>query len=306
MLYFNGQLLSRLGVNLTIVDEATLNKLIISNELYNNKKMNDENNVFYHKGYKMLFGTEKLSEDKKSITIELRDADLEHKAIDNYEIGDLVNLEASSSLYQRQKIAQLSTSPETKNTIITLVEVEEDAEISFKLEAKEAGQTDEDYEKENNWIWVLDKSVGEDIPSFAYATASGHNTHAIGHGAFSTGCNNKVHGHYGAVFGKENLALFCALATGLYTKALGIRAVTLGCQTVASGTDSLAMGAKSKAYGMSSFAGGDNSKTNGQGSLAYGLRATANADYQVVFGKDNIPDDSALLIVGNGTYGKKI
>lgn len=259
---------------------------------FNNLKINDENNVVGYKGYKMIGYN--LINDGKAVEIELRDAELEEKAREKYAIGDLVNIDASTHTYQHQKITNITTNY-VGNSVITLEEVNGD-KISFTLEPESELE---------NWLWIAEKSYGEVVPLFSYAIAGGINTTAVGYGAFTAGRDNKVFGNYGTAIGRKTLAAFCGVATGLQTKATGLRAATFGTNTIASGADSLAMGVKSKTFAPSSFAGGDASKTYGVGSLAYGLRSNAEGDYQAVVGKDNIPDDIALFIVGNGTYEKK-
>lgn len=272
-----------------------------------------DNNIVGYKGYKMI-GYQLCDENgnpvsettSKYVNIELRDAELGEKAIDNYANGDLVNIDASTHTYQLQKIIKITTNS-AGNSVITLEEVNS-SKISFTLETISETATNEEkdqFERIENWLWIAGKSYGEYMHMLSHAFASGDTTKAIGWGAFTAGRQNEVFGNYGTAIGRKNLAAFCALATGLQTKAIGLRAVTFGNNTLASGADSIAMGAKSKAYGMSSFAGGDASIASSQGSFAYGLRAKANNSYQTVFGKDNAEDSNALFIIGNGTLNSK-
>ena len=108
MAYYNGHQLAGIGANMTVVDDKKLKEITVSNEPYNNKKINDENNIVGYKGYKMIGYV--LSSDGKSVDIELRDAKLDEKAIDNYAVGDKVNIEANTHLHQHQKIIAIKNS----------------------------------------------------------------------------------------------------------------------------------------------------------------------------------------------------
>ena len=81
---------------------------------FNNLKTNDKNNIVGYKGYKMIDyqlcdqnGNAVDETTSKYVNIELRDAELDEKAIDKYAIGDLVNIDANTYTYQHQKITNI-------------------------------------------------------------------------------------------------------------------------------------------------------------------------------------------------------
>ena len=279
------------------VKQATL-----SNVNYNNKKVNDVNNIVGYKGYHMISST--LSDDQKSITIELRDANLDEKAVDNYKVNDLVCVEANTHLYQQQKITAI-TSNDDGNTLVTLTEVS-GKNIQFYLEPEN---------EKTNWIYVAGKCVGEEIPQFAYATASGIDTIAAGYAAFTTGRGSRVYGNYGTAIGRANLAAYSAFASGVETKAIGLRSLTSGLYTLASGDDSVALGQETTASGraclaigskttaskLMSFAGGDGSQATGEDSFAFGLNTLAQGDKSVAFGRNTKSLGLGSFVSGQNT-----
>lgn len=74
-----------------------------------------------------------------------------------------------------------------------------------------------------------------------------------------------------------------------------------GNTTVASGRCAHAEGVGTKAAGEFSHAEGHDTEANGHRSHSAGLGTIANGNEQTVLGRYNIPDSSALLLIGNGT-----
>lgn len=370
MAYYNGNQLGGLRTNMTVVDDEKLKELSLSNEPYNNKKVNDVNNIVGYKGYKMIGYT--LSSDNKSVDIELRDAELEEKARDKYKVNDKVNIEADTHLYRKQIITAIranlverylelntvesytwetnpvegistqtlteimrpggnsyilcfgnpitfyihtSADSEDKltelgyivgrqyeinfqnselvsvglvlesedtskcNTIITLEEVD-GSDISFNLE-------EEDGTDIENWLYVPDKYVGEEIPQFSHAVTSGVGNIAGGYAALVGGRDNKVYGNYGTVFGRENIAAYLALATGRNTKALGLGSVTHGKWTEALAEYAIALGDYTLAEGLYALA---------LGAMCHqGIRTQALADYAIALGRGVIAGSNREL-----------
>ena len=253
----------------------------ISNQPYNNKVVNDENNIVGYKGYKMI--GYQLSQDGKSVEIELRDNGEVYNNYNNSKIekenkivvGDKVNIEANTHTHQREEITAITTN-DKGNTVITLKEID-DTEIYFHLE-KEDGTDVE------NWLYVVDKYVGEEIPQFSHAVSSGVDTIAAGYGAFVAGRNNKVYGNCGTAFGRLNLATYNAFATGLETRALGRYSFTGGSETKATNTNAFAIGYKTLASGESSLATGVITEASGEGSFASGWKVKATGKYSSALG----------------------
>lgn len=325
MAYINGRKVLNVQVNASGFDEGRAKELTISNETYNNKKVNDTNNIVGYKGYHMIQGTEILSADGKTIDIELRDAELKEKAVDYYSVGDLVNIEASTHLYQKQKIVAITPNGLGRgNTVVTLAEVDGGA-ISFQLEAENELE---------NWLYVVDNYVGEQIPCFTHAVASGEDAVSAGRGAFCSGRKGRVFGDYGAHFGRENVAVYNAFVTGLKNLALAFRCFVFGQENIARGENSFTGGYKSETHKALDFAFGSVAKAKGGNAVAMGLRVFANAlrawalgedttvngelsfvfgkhlynteNGQVIFGKcnelyDGKSDPNALFIIANGT-----
>ena len=254
-----------------------------------------------YKGYKMI--GYKLSEDGKSVDIELRDNKLTEKAIDNYAVGNKVNIEANAHTYQREEITAITTN-DKGNTVVTLKEVD-NTEIYFHLE-------NEDGTDVENWLYIVDKCVGEEIPQFSNAISSGIETVAAGYGAFTAGRNNKVYGNYGFAIGRETIAAYLGLATGYHTRAIGHGSQAHGKWTEALADYSIAAGDYTLAKGRCSMAMGsmdhmsirtqalaDNSIALGQGTIAgYGRELGKNA---IATGYQTRAYGSTSLTLGNNT-----
>ena len=263
------------------------------NEPNNNIKLNDENNIVGYKGYHMI--SSELSSDKKSISIELRDANLEEKAIDNYKIDDLVNIEANTHLYQNQKIKAITTN-DKGNTVVTLEQID-GGNINFSLEAEDELE---------NWLYVSDKYVGELIPQFSHAVVSGINTVASGYAAFASGRDNKVYGNYGFAVGRKNIAAYLGFATGLQTQSLAIGSESHGRYTIAKGENSIALGQSSEAIGHTSLATGFATKAIGEGSVSMGSGTQAIGNTSVAMGSANIAESKNSIAGGSSTKAKGI
>lgn len=240
---------------------------------FNNLKTNDENNIVGYKGYKMISSI--LSDDKLSVDIELRDAELEEKARDKYKVNDKVNIEADTHSYQKEVITAI-TANDNGNTVVTLKEVD-DSQISFELETEDGTDIE-------NWLYVTDKYVGEEIPQFSHAVTSGAGNIAGGYAAFVGGRGNKVYGNYGTVFGRKNIAAYSAFATGVETQALGQRSFTGGLRTLTSGEDSVALGEQTIA--------------SGKNSLTAGCKTTALEANAIALGEETIASGKSSFSIG--------
>lgn len=157
------------------------------------------------------------------------------------------------------------------------------------------------------------------IPDKHMATAMGEGNKSLGCASFVTGRGNKALQDCAAVFGRDNTAGFAATAlgrnsdaTGEYSFAVGYNANAIGNVGFATGQDTFANGNRSSAFGKGS-------KANGDGSTAFGHNTYSYGDYtftqgegtaagwgnkvpgQVALGHYNKEDQSAILMVGNGT-----
>jgi hypothetical protein len=92
-----------------------------------------------------------------------------------------------------------------------------------------------------------------------------------------------------------------AHAEGYGTMALGYHSHAEGYVTNASGNCSHAEGNTTTASGGASHAGGYLTQVSGGNSFAHGLDLRANGNEQAIFGRYNIPNTTALLMIGNGT-----
>ena len=276
MAYYNGHQLTGIKTNMTVVDDEKLKELSLANEPYNNKKVNDVNNIVGYKGYKMIGYA--LSNDGKSVEIELRDAELHEKARDKYAVGNKVNIEADTHSYQKEVITAI-TENDKGNTVLTLEEVN-GAEISFKLEAEDGTDIE-------NWLYVVDKYVGEPIPQFSNALVSGVNGVAAGYASFVGGRDGKVFGNYGVHLGRENIAAYLAIALGLRTKALGRGSLTHGKWSEALEEYAIALGDYTLSKGLCSLTLGamDHQAT----------RTQALADFAISLGLGNIAGSNREL-----------
>lgn len=119
-----------------------------------------------------------------------------------------------------------------------------------------------------------------------------------------------VPGLYSVVEGLNNIA------QGEYSHAEGVYTEAVGNYSHAEGTVSYAVGAYSHVEGSGNYAIGDGSHAGGSESWAgtydsndrkignfsfvHGDHVNAVANFQTVFGKNNIEDSDALFIIGNG------
>jgi autotransporter adhesin len=268
--------------------EAPAGDISEANYIYNNKKINDENNIVGYKGYHMI--SSEPSTDGKSISIELRDSNLEEKAIDKYAVNDLVNIEANTHLYQKQKITAITTNS-NGNTVVTLVEVDSGT-ISFELEPEDELE---------NWIYVPGKYFGEPIPQFSHGVVSGIDTVAAGYAAFAGGRDNKTYGNYGFTIGRKNIAAYLGVATGLETKALAIGSKAHGRWTEATGENSVSLGQSSKAKGHTSLATGLATEANNVGATSLGSGTKANGKSTIASGSGTSADGDNSLSGGSNT-----
>jgi hypothetical protein len=95
-------------------------------------------------------------------------------------------------------------------------------------------------------------------------------------------------------------------AEGAATTASGYASHAEGAVTTASGNTSHAEGANATASGKSSHAEGCDTKALGDYSHAEGLGTIAQGERQHVSGEKNIPDDTSLVIVGNGSWNRDV
>ena len=136
------------------------------------------------------------------------------------------------------------------------------------------------------------------------SVSSGQNAHAEGSTTLASGSASHAEGY------KTHANGYCAHAEGLSTIALGSQAHAEGHTTKANGAYAHAEGYLTEANGNGSHAGGWGSKATKPGSFAHGNYATANADYQTVFGKYNVIDNNKkyahIIGWGDATTPKNI
>ena len=226
-------------------------------------------------------------------TITVDDAGLTgNRAIDNYEIGDLICFDGQFHWYHELKISALATNT-AGNTVITVVTVNGGDMADLTMDG--SGNEFED------WVYVPSKpTAGIDGP-FSYAAyAGGEGSVAIGRGARATGRNSQAIGNYATAIGRDSVAGYSAYAEGVGTVATGFHSHAEGLGTIASGARSHSEGDRTKAEGVSSHAEGKSTIArgdyshaegyeaiaNGIGSHAGGFRTTANGAYSYAEGKN--------------------
>ncbi len=136
-----------------------------------------------------------------------------------------------------------------------------------------------------------------------YSGAFGSNNNITGKNSFASGDGNTVAGDYSHAEGSGNTT------ESTYTHVEGNNCkATMNCShaegmgTTASGSQSHAEGYTTKATGDHSHSGGNSSEASGTGSFTHGCGTLASSEYQTVFGKYNVEDNSNIyaFIIGNG------
>jgi hypothetical protein len=135
------------------------------------------------------------------------------------------------------------------------------------------------------------------------AIALGYLTEASGQYSIATGYSTIASGLYSNAIGSNAVATGqTSFAGGISTIASGLGSVTFGGINEASGNYAFAIGSRNYAADNSSVAMGGFSRANGQYSIAAGVRVTSSANYQTVFGRDNLEIfEDSVFIIGNGT-----
>lgn len=139
---------------------------------------------------------------------------------------------------------------------------------------------------------------------------------SLGNDSFASGDNPIAKGDYSVSIGyftQANATASVALgryahANGNYSVAIGNGGVATGTASVALGFNSESIGNYSTSMGRTTIATGDNSVSMGYNteakavsSVAMGYGTQSLAQYSLACGKFNIPDNSHLFVVGNGT-----
>lgn len=139
--------------------------------------------------------------------------------------------------------------------------------------------------------------------------------HAEGSHTLAIGLASHAEGEYSIAKG------FRAHAEGYDTAANGYNSHSEGCETIAEGSNSHAGGYKTQALGdnshaegkqsvagaICSFAGGANSVVGetAENGFAHGYDASATRyKNEVAFGNNNLEEDGAIFMIGNGYWGK--
>lgn len=247
-------------------------------------------------------------------TITVEDADLTgNRAIDNYEVGDLICFDGQFHWYHELKISALATNT-AGNTVITVVTVNGGDMADLTMDG--SGNEFED------WVYVPSKPTAGIAGPFSYAAyAGGEGSVAIGRGARATGRNSQAIGNYATAIGRDSVAGYSAYAEGVGTVATGFHSHAEGLGTIASGARSHSEGDRTKAEGVishaegkSTIARGDYSHAegyetiaNGIGSHAGGFRTTANGAHSYAEGKNTtaggvISHAEGEYTIANGDY----
>lgn len=279
----------------TAVAEATL-----ANESYNNKKINDENNIAGYKGYYIKAITKITQSSIELAQIELDDNNMvfNNKAIyENVKIFGDFTLAITLNMFEKWVVADISTN--NTNTILTAMQIDLATQqtitpITIELDTKE------NKEESVNWLFVPGVNLGEDIPHYNYALSFGYGTIAAGHAALAGGHNCYAFGGTSLAFGEKNIAGYRAIATGLETQAINTDSVSHGRWTQSLGPNSIALGEKSKSIGGGSIATGFATQSIGDASISAGHGTKAVGFYSVALGKFNVGKENTLLEVGNG------
>ena len=139
-----------------------------------------------------------------------------------------------------------------------------------------------------------------------YSGAFGSNNNITGKNSFASGDGNTVAGDYSHAEGSGNTT------ESTYTHVEGNNCkATMNCShaegmgTTAGGSQSHAEGYTTKATGDYRHSGGNSSEASGIGSFTHGCGTLASSEYQTVFGKYNVEDNSNIyaLVIGNGADG---
>ena len=155
---------------------------------------------------------------------------------------------------------------------------------------------------DESFVGIYSTNIGlGNAASGNYSTAIGLNNQATGDYSLASGWNTSSTSFASHSEGfKTKAQAFGAHAEGGSTKALADYAHAQGCATTASGKYSTAGGYNSTASGQNSFADGMGAKASGMYSHSMGWYTEAQGEAQTVLGKFNVPDNTSLLIVGNG------
>lgn len=180
----------------------------------------------------------------------------------------------------------------------------------------------EDMDMETNCYFSCpDKPLAGDIiiPGKAMAAAAGEGNKSLGRASYVAGRNNKALQDCGFVAGRDNTAGYCGTGLGRNSDATGEYSTAIGYDANASGDISFATGQGTHASKKTSAAFNYYTKATGTGSAAFGNQTNSYGDYtftqgvgtaagwgnkvpgQVALGKYNKEDQSAILMVGNGT-----
>ena len=138
--------------------------------------------------------------------------------------------------------------------------------------------------------------------------AYGEASHAEGYKCITGAINDSSKGQGAHAEGRETEAIGArAHAEGYKTKALGTSSHAEGNETIASGEASHTEGSKTEAKAIASHASGYQAvvEEGANGAHACGYSVVANSLGQMVVGKFNATNDSALFIVGSGSEAKK-
>ena len=131
--------------------------------------------------------------------------------------------------------------------------------------------------------------------------SEGEVSHAEGRGTTAKGDNSHSEGVETQAVGNQSHT------EGYKTTAEGNNSHAEGCETQAIGDNSHAQGKQSVAGAICSFAGGANSVVGetAENGFAHGYDASATRyKNEVAFGNNNLEEDGAIFMIGNGYWGK--
>lgn len=130
---------------------------------------------------------------------------------------------------------------------------------------------------------------------------NGVGTIASGQGSHAEGLTNESSGSYSHAEGSNTIATgFAAHSEGSFTHALEASAHAEGLATYALQPASHAEGSNTSTKGFAAHSEGDATIAAGDFSHAEGRKTTASGSGQTVMGYSNIPNDTSLVIIGNG------
>ena len=161
------------------------------------------------------------------------------------------------------------------------------------------------YKNFANGNWTVANGVETEASgnaSFTYGektVASGEHSFAGGKGTEASGAQAHTEGNATKATGVQSHA------EGNGTKATAARSHAEGGSTVASGEYSHAEGRESTSSGTNSHAGGYQSESAGNCSFAHGYAVQTNNNYQAAFGNYNLPEQTAVLMIGYGSVSQR-